>query len=116
MFAFVAVLRMSGSTINKNWNIWQLQTADGDEQLAGRLNGETKSVEFTFTALHAGNHTVIFRQIDSLFNDLWHKILLEVSRNSVTLFVDCHRVHSEETPARQKVSLDGFTSIGKLKD
>ncbi|TWW78766.1 Collagen alpha-1(IX) chain [Takifugu flavidus] len=108
-FAFEAVLRMSGSTINKNWNIWQLQTADGDEQLAVRLNGETKSVEFTFTALHAGNQTVIFSQIDSLFNDLWHNILLEVSRNSVTLFVDCHRVRSEETPARQKVSLDGFT-------
>lgn len=115
-FAFVAVLRMSGSTINKTWNIWQMQSANGEGQLAVRLNGETKSLEFAFTVLNTGKQTVIFSQIDSLFNDLWHNILLEVSRHSVTLFVDCHMIHSEKIPARQKVSLDGFTLIGKPKD
>lgn len=115
-FTFVAVLRMGGSTINKNWNIWQMQSAIGEEQLAVRLNGETKSLEFTFMVLNAGKQTIIFSQIDSLFDDLWHSILLEVSRHSVTLFVDCHMIQSEKTPARQKVSLDGFTLIGKSKD
>ncbi|GLD72179.1 collagen alpha-1(IX) chain isoform X1 [Lates japonicus] len=43
-FAFVAVLRMSASTINKNWNIWQMQDVNGNEQLAIRLNGESKSL------------------------------------------------------------------------
>lgn len=115
-FAFVAVLRMSGTTINKNWNIWQIQSGNGEEQLAVRLNGETKSLKFVFTVLNTGKQTVIFSQINSLFNDLWHNILLEVSRHSVTLFVDCHMINSEKTPAWQKVSLDGFTLSGMPKD
>lgn len=112
----MAVLRMNGSTTNKNWNIWQMQDVNGDEQLAIRLNGESESVEFTFTALDTGKHTVIFRNLDFLFSEQWHNILLEVSRHSVTLFVDCHTIGSESIPTRQKVNLDGFTLIGKSKD
>lgn len=93
-----------------------MQSVSGEEQLAVRLNGETRSLEFAFTAMDIGKQTIIFSQIDSLFNDLWHSVLLEVSRYSVTLFLDCHMIHSEKTPARQKVSLDGFTLIGKPKD
>lgn len=115
-FAFVAVLRMSGSTINKNWNIWQMQDVNGDEQLAVRLNGESKSLEFSFTALDTGRQTVVFSPLDFLFNEQWHKVLLDVSRRTVTLFVDCVMVGSENVPPRQKVSLDGFTLIGKPKD
>lgn len=115
-FAFVAVLRMSGSTINKNWNIWQMQDVNGDEQLAVRLNGESKSLEFSFTALDTGRQTVVFSPLDFLFNEQWHKVLLDVSRRTVTLFVDCVMVGSENVPPRQKVNLDGFTLIGKPKD
>lgn len=115
-FAFVAVLRMSGSTINKNWNIWQMQDVNGDEQLAVRLNGESKSLEFSFTALDTGRQTAVFSPLDFLFNEQWHKVLLDVSRRAVTLFVDCVMVGSENVPPRQKVSLDGFTLIGKPKD
>lgn len=112
----MAVLRMTGSTINKNWNIWQMQDVNGNEQLAVRLNGESKSLEFTFTALDAGRQDVIFGPLALLFNDEWHKVLLEVSRDSVTLFVDCAMIESQTIPARHKVSLDGFTLIGKLKN
>lgn len=115
-FAFLAMLRMSGSTINKNWNIWQMQDVNGNEQLAVRLNGESKSLEFTFTALDAGSQTVVFSNLDFLFNEQWHKVLLDVGRRSVTLIVDCIMVGSQTIPPRQKVSLDGFTLIGKLKD
>lgn len=115
-FAFVAVLRMSGSTINKNWNIWQMQDVNGDEQLAVRLNGESKSLEFSFTALDTGRQTVVFSPLDFLFNEQWHKVLLDVSRRTVTLFVDCVMVGSENVPPRQTVSVDGFTLIGKPKD
>ncbi|XP_051271036.1 collagen alpha-1(IX) chain-like [Dicentrarchus labrax] len=116
-FAFVAVLRMSGRTINKNWNIWQMQDVNGNEHLAVRLNGESKSLEFTFTALDTGERqTVVFSPLAFLFNEQWHKVLLDVSRGSVSLFVDCVLIGSQSTPPRQKVSLDGFTLIGKLKD
>lgn len=112
----MAVLRMSGSTINKNWNIWQMQDVNGNEQLSVRLNGETESVEFTFMSLEAGRQTVVFSPLAFLFNEQWHRVLLEVSRSSVTLFVDCVVMGSQNIPPRQKVSLDGFTLIGKLKD
>ncbi|XP_070772626.1 collagen alpha-1(XIX) chain [Enoplosus armatus] len=115
-FTFISVLRMSGSTINKKWNIWQMQDVNGDEQLAVRLNGESEALEFTFTALDAGMQTVVFSPLAFLFNDQWHKVLLDVSRRSVTLFVDCVMAGSQSIPPRQKVSLDGFTLIGKLKD
>lgn len=115
-FAFVAVLRMSGSTISKNWNIWQMQDVGGTEQLAVRLNGESQSLEFTFTALDTGRQTVSFSPLPLLFNDQWHRVLLHVSRRSVTLLVDCVLMGVQNIPPRQKVSLDGFTLIGKLKD
>lgn len=115
-FAFVAVLRMSASAINKNWNIWQMQDVNGNEQLAVRLNGESKSLEFTYTTLDSGRQDAIFSPASLLFNDQWHKVLLQVSRGSVALFVDCAMIESQTIPARQKVSLDGFTLIGKLKN
>lgn len=107
---------MSGSTILKNWNIWQMQDVNGAEQLAVRLNGESKSLEFTYTAQDTGRQTVVFSPVPSLFNEQWHRVLLEVSLRSVTLSVDCTVVGSQSTAARQTVSLDGFTLIGKLKD
>ncbi|XP_078032280.1 collagen alpha-1(XIX) chain [Epinephelus lanceolatus] len=115
-FAFVAVLRMSDSTISKKWNIWQMQDVNGNEQLAVRFNGESKSVEFSFTGLDSGRQAIAFSSLAFLFNDQWHKVLLHVSRRSVALFVDCVMIGSQNIPPRQKVSLDGFTLIGKLKD
>ncbi|XP_078145042.1 collagen alpha-1(IX) chain [Centroberyx gerrardi] len=115
-FAFVVVLRMSGSTINKNWNIWQMQDVNGDEQLAIRLNGESRSLEFSFTALDEGRQTLVFTSLTFLFNSQWHKVLLVVSKHTVTLFVDCIMIDSQNIAPREKVSLDGFTLIGKLKE
>lgn len=112
----MAMLRMSESTINKKWNIWQMQDVNGNEQLAVRLNGESKSLEFTFTAQDTGRQTLVFSPLAFLFNDQWHKVLLDVSMRSVTLSVDCVAIGSQSIPPRQKVSLDGFTLIGKLKD
>ena len=112
----MAVLRMSASTISKNWNIWQMQDVNGSEQLSVRLNGESKTVEFTFTALDTGRQTIVFGPLASLFNEQWHRVLLDVSTGSITLYVDCVMIGSQSIPTLHKVSLDGFTLIGKLKD
>lgn len=93
-----------------------MQDVNGNEQLAVRLNGESKSLEFTFTAQDNGRQTLVFSPLAFLFNDQWHKVLLDVSMRSVTLSVDCVAIGSQSIPPRQKVSLDGFTLIGKLKD
>ncbi|KAK2824183.1 hypothetical protein Q5P01_021358 [Channa striata] len=115
-FAFVVVLRMSDGTFNKNWNIWQMQDVNGDEQLAVRLDGRSQSLEFSFPSLGAGSQAAVFGRLAPLFNDQWHKILLQVRRRSVTLYVDCVMVGSQNVPPRHRVSLDGFTLIGKLKN
>lgn len=93
-----------------------MQDVNGDEQMAVRLNGESKSLEFTFTALNGGRQTVVFSPLGFLFNDQWHRVFLEISRDSVALFVDCVLIDSQDIPPRLEVSLDGFTLIGKLKD
>uniref|UniRef100_A0A4W5KDK4 Thrombospondin-like N-terminal domain-containing protein n=1 Tax=Hucho hucho TaxID=62062 RepID=A0A4W5KDK4_9TELE len=115
-FEFVTVLRMNGSTVTKNWNFWLMQDLNGEEQLAVRLNGESLSLEFTFTTLNKTRETAVFPFLPFLFNSQWHSILLKVNKHSVTLFVDCIMVDSQNTPQRGIVNLDGYTLIGKLKD
>ena len=115
-FAFVTVLRMDGSTVQKNWNIWQMQDLNGDEQLSVGLNGLAQSLEFTFIALDKQKQSVVFSLLPLLFNSRWHEIVLSVSRRLVTLFVDCVKIESQNIPTREKVHLDGYTLLGKLKD
>ncbi|KAM9364954.1 LOW QUALITY PROTEIN: collagen alpha-1(IX) chain-like [Pholidichthys leucotaenia] len=114
-FAFVAVLRMTGSTVDRSWSVWQTQDVNGDEQLAVRLNWESKSLEFSFTAQNTGRQTVAFSQPGFLFSHLWHSVFLEIKWGSVALLVDCVTVGSRDMPPRQEITLDGFRLIGKLK-
>lgn len=93
-----------------------MQDVKGNEQLAVRLDGESRSVEFSWTALDGSRHAAVFGPLDFLFNELWHRLLLDVGRSSVTLAVDCLTVGSRQISPRQEVSLDGFTLIGKPKD
>lgn len=93
-----------------------MQDVTGNEQLAVRLNGESRTMEFSFTVLDGSRHSTVFGPLDFLFNELWHRVLLDVGRSSVTLVVDCITVASERISPRQKVSLDGFTLIGKPTD
>ncbi|XP_062320464.1 collagen alpha-1(IX) chain-like [Osmerus eperlanus] len=115
-FAFVTVLRMDGSTVQKKWNIWQMQDLNGDEQLSVGLNGLAQSLEFTFIALDKQKQSVVFSFLPLLFNSRWHEIVLSVSRRLVTLFVDCVKIESQNIRTREKVNLDGYTLLGKLKD
>lgn len=115
-FAFQAIFRMTGATLNKNWNIWQMLDLNGNEQLAVNLNGEIMSLEFVYLDIGNRQHTVVFPDLLSLFNSQWHKLFLIVKRDSVTLIVDCIIVDTKNVLERNKVNLDGFTHIGKLKD
>ena len=112
----MSVFRMSGSTVTKNWNIWQIQDSKGEEQLAVRLNGESQSLEFAFIGLDKKRQTVVFASLTLLFNSLWHDIILNIKKRSVTLFVDCVMIESQNISPRDAVNVDGFTSIGKLAD
>ena len=107
---------MTITTLHKNWNIWQMLDLEGNEQLAVNLNGELMSLEFVYTSIGNRRETAVFSNLPFLFNSQWHKLFLVVKRDSVTLTVDCIIVDTKNVPARNKVNLDGFTHIGKLKD
>lgn len=107
---------MSGSTVSKTWNIWQVQDANGREQMAIGLNGESRSLDFSFVTRGRERKTVVFSSASFLFDSRWHEVLLRVGKRSVSLFLDCVLIGAQDTPAREKVSLDGFTLIGKLKE
>ncbi|KAJ8359963.1 hypothetical protein SKAU_G00164880 [Synaphobranchus kaupii] len=115
-FAFLTVFRMNGSTITKNWNMWQMQDFNGNEQLAVRMNGETLSLELSYTTPDKRKQTAVFSFLPFLFDSHWHKILLVVKKGTVSLFVDCIMIDSQNLSPRGKENLDGFTLIGKLKD
>lgn len=53
-----------------------MQFENEKEQLTVGLNGESQSLEFTFTALGAVTHTVAFGPLTFLFDDKWHQVLL----------------------------------------
>ncbi|KAK1171655.1 collagen alpha-1(IX) chain-like [Acipenser oxyrinchus oxyrinchus] len=115
-FSFLTTFRMSGSTITKNWNIWQIQDSIGNEQLAVRVNGGTQSLEFSCTTRDNRPQTIIFSFLPFLFDSEWHKILISVERGALTLFIDCIMIDSHTLLPRGAVNLDGFTLMGKLKD
>uniref|UniRef100_A0A671SBV6 Collagen, type IX, alpha 1b n=1 Tax=Sinocyclocheilus anshuiensis TaxID=1608454 RepID=A0A671SBV6_9TELE len=115
-FAFSGTYRMSGSTLNKSWNLWQMQDLNGNEQLAVRLNGEALSVEFSYRTQENKLKTALFPYQTLLFNSQWHKILLLVKKGSVSLITDCTVTDSQQLAPRGQVNLDGFTHIGKIKN
>ncbi|XP_016403699.1 collagen alpha-1(IX) chain-like [Sinocyclocheilus rhinocerous] len=115
-FAFSGTYRMSGSTLNNSWNLWQMQDLNGNEQLAVRLNGEALSVELSYRTQENKLKTALFPYQTLLFNSQWHKILLLVKKGSVSLITDCTATDSQQLAPRGQVNLDGFMHIGKLKD
>lgn len=115
-FAFSATYRMSGDTLNKSWNVWQMQDLNGKEQLAVRLNGEALSVEFSYRTQENRGMIALFPYQTLLFNSQWHNILLLVKKGSASLITDCMATDSQQLAPRGQVNLDGFTHIGKLKD
>lgn len=49
-YVFVATLRYKGSVAVEKWDLWRIQTHDGDPQMAVTLNGLDNTVMFTTTS------------------------------------------------------------------
>ncbi|KAI5160378.1 Collagen Alpha-1(Ix) Chain [Manis pentadactyla] len=115
-YSFLTTFRMTGSTLEKNWSIWQIQDSSGKEQVGVKINGQTKSVAFSYKGLDGSLQTATFLNLPSLFDSQWHKIMIGVERNSATLFVDCNRIESLPIKPRGQINVDGFAVLGKLVD
>ncbi|KAI4565556.1 hypothetical protein MJT46_008931 [Ovis ammon polii x Ovis aries] len=115
-YSFLTTFRMTGSTLEKHWSIWQIQDSSGKEQVGVKINGQTKSVSFSYKGLDGSLQTAAFSNLPSLFDSQWHKIMIGVERRSATLFVDCNMIESLPIKPRGQIDVDGFAVLGKLVD
>lgn len=115
-YSFLTTFRMTGSTLKKNWSIWQIQDSSGKEQVGVKINGQTKSVAFSYKGLDGSLQTAGFSSFPSLFDSQWHKVMIGVERSSATLFIDCNRIESLPIKPRGQINIDGFAVLGKLAD
>lgn len=115
-YSFLTTFRMTGSTLEKHWSIWQIQDSSGKEQVGVKINGQTKSVAFSYKGLDGSLQSAAFSNLPSLFDSQWHKIMIGVERSSATLFVDCKRIESLPIKPRGQINVDGFAVLGKLVD
>lgn len=115
-YSFLTTFRMTGATLQKYWTIWQIQDSSGKEQVGVNLNGQMKSVEFSYKGMDGSLQTASFLHLPFLFDSQWHKLMISVEANSVTLFIDCIKIESLNIKPKGKISIDGFAVLGKLKN
>ncbi|KAI4903578.1 hypothetical protein NFI96_022260 [Prochilodus magdalenae] len=113
-YSFMTTFRMIKNTVNKVWNLWQVVDEDGLKQAGMRLNGDQQALEFFLTTMDGDLQTVTFPGLSVLFNTKWHKVMIGVESELVTLYVDCQPVDQKPIKSKGYVSTEGDTLIGRL--
>lgn len=107
---------MSGNTLQKYWSVWQVMDASGQEQVGLKLNGEAKSLEYSYKGMDGSLQTATFLDLPYLFDSQWHKVMVGIEKNTVSLYIDCTMIQSLTIKPRGKINVDGFTMLGKLQN
>ena len=110
----MATFRMIKNTVNKVWNIWQVVDEDGYKQAGLRLNGDQQALEYFLMGADGNLQTVTFPGLSVLFNTKWHKVMIGVERDQVTLYVDCQPVDQKPIKGKGPINTEGDTLIGRL--
>lgn len=113
-YSFMTTFRMIKNTVNKVWNLWQIVDENGVKQAGLRLNGDQQALEFFLTTLDGDLQTVTFPGLSVLFNTKWHKVMVGVERDQVTLYVDCQPVDQKPIKEKGYINTEGDTLIGRL--
>ncbi|GAA6093796.1 collagen alpha-3(IX) chain isoform X1, partial [Tachysurus ichikawai] len=113
-YSVMTTFRMIKNTVNKVWNLWQVVDEDGFKQVGMRLNGDQQALEFFLTTMDGDLQTVTFPGLSVLFNTKWHKVMIGVESEMVTLYVDCQPVDQKPIKEKGYVSTDGDTLFGRL--
>ncbi|XP_041102431.1 collagen alpha-1(IX) chain isoform X2 [Polyodon spathula] len=113
-YSFVTTFRMVKNTIHKVWNMWQVVDQDGYKQVGLRLNGDQQGVEFFLVGKDGNLQVVTFPGVSQLFNTEWHKVLVGVEHDQVTLYLDCQPIGSKPIKTKGTVNTEGETLIGRL--
>lgn len=105
---------MIKNTVNKVWNVWQIVDEDGYKQAGLRLNGDQQALEYFLMGADGNLQTVTFPGLSVLFNTKWHKVMIGVERDQVTLYVDCQPVDQKPIKSKGLINTVGDTLIGRL--
>ncbi|CDQ97670.1 unnamed protein product, partial [Oncorhynchus mykiss] len=113
-YSVMVTFRMIKNTVNKVWNVWQVVDEDGRKQAGLRLNGDQQALEYFLMGQDGNLQTVTFPGLSVLFNTKWHKMMIGVERDQVTLYVDCQPVDKKPIKGKGPVNTEGDTLIGRL--
>uniref|UniRef100_A0A8C7VE04 Collagen alpha-1(IX) chain n=1 Tax=Oncorhynchus mykiss TaxID=8022 RepID=A0A8C7VE04_ONCMY len=113
-YSVMVTFRMIKNTVNKVWNVWQVVDEDGWKQAGLRLNGDQQALEYFLMGQDGNLQTVTFPGLSVLFNTKWHKVMIGVERDQVTLYVDCQAVDKKPIKGKGPVNTEGDTLIGRL--
>lgn len=113
-YSFMVTFRMIKNTVNKVWNVWQIVDEDGYKQAGLRLNGDQQALEYFLMGADGNLQTVTFPGLSVLFNTKWHKVMIGVERDQVTLYVDCQPVDQKPIKGKGPINTEGDTLIGRL--
>ncbi|KAK3573637.1 hypothetical protein QTP86_029973, partial [Hemibagrus guttatus] len=115
-YVFVATLKYKGSVLTEDWDLWRIQTRNGEPQMAVTLNGMKRTVTFTTTSTaHSGTQTVVFSKTPAqkLFDEKWHQLRLLVTEEDVTLYVDDLEIENQPLEPPAGIFINGKTQVGK---
>ncbi|KAM3605609.1 uncharacterized protein V6R79_001914 [Siganus canaliculatus] len=114
-YVFVATLRYKGSVAEEEWDVWRIQTRDGQPQMAVTLNGLDRTVKFTTTSeALSGTQTVTFsQQTERLYDEKWHQLRLLVTEEDVTLYIDDLVMETLALEPPVGIFINGKTQVGK---
>ncbi|XP_014916081.1 collagen alpha-1(XXI) chain isoform X1 [Poecilia latipinna] len=115
-YVFVATLRYKGSVAVEKWDLWRIQTHDGDPQMAVTMDGLDNTVMFTTTSNTPNTiQTVTFSQQTArkLFDEKWHQLRLLVTEEDVTLYVDDLQMETQPLEPSVGIFINGKTQVGK---
>ncbi|XP_013907883.1 PREDICTED: collagen alpha-1(IX) chain-like [Thamnophis sirtalis] len=116
LYSILTTFRMTGATVRKSWSLWQVFDSSGKEQVGLKLNGQAKCLDFSYKAIDGSLQTASFLDLPYLFDSQWHKVMVGIEKNSVTLYIDCTMIQTLAIKPRGKINIDGFTTLGKLKN
>ncbi|XP_007892258.2 collagen alpha-1(XXI) chain [Callorhinchus milii] len=112
-YSIIATFKMLGDASRSIWNLWEVSDADGREQVGIRFFGDSKSLDFFYRTPSDTLMFQTFTTVDVLFDGSWHKLLLSVKKNEITLLIDCKEVSTAQVNDKQPISGNGYTSIAK---
>jgi len=106
---------MLGTTIKEKWDLWRINNAQNERQMGLRLDGENESIEFTALGRNGELQTVTFSNVP-IFDRRWHKLLLSVRLDGVTLYLDCKQFDDFPFGPIGELDPSGETTIGRRVD